>query len=149
MNLERKKDRSVYYFIKGILAAYPSINVVDAYPMQNLVLPTVSVEWDDITIVPLEQGNRIGTRDMMWSIDILANNKDQRDEIASVILDNIETGIPVYNYDEGFPPTVSPTQIGLLTVYDITASPIRIFPELVEKLYWRITINFGTKYEEI
>lgn len=151
MELERKQDLSLNYHLINILSPYPMVKVVDAYTKTDLVLPSVSVMDGEIYFTPQEMGNRFGKRMRYWAIDIFADNKTQRDDLTSIILNNLETGIAVYNYDEGFPPEVSPTQIGTLRVQDgsLVATPIRIFPALVEKMYWRATIKFITEYHQI
>ena len=71
-------------------------------------------------------------------------------EIGYKIVYDLEEGIPVYNYDEGFPPTVTPTQIGMLVPYDyIEMKIVKVLPELVSKLYWRATISFVADYTNI
>ncbi len=98
---------------------------------------------------PFELGNRKGQRIRVWNIEVFASNKAQRDELSSIIINEIEDGITVFDYDEGFPPSVSPTQLGTLHPREIVVLPIRIFPDLVEKLYWRSSIRFITNYSEI
>jgi hypothetical protein len=150
MILDIKQNLSVYYYIKDTLSGYPSIHVTDDYPDAELILPSVSVIGNDIFSKPLELGNRRGNRNRVWDIEIFGANKNQRDELASVILDIVEDYIPVYDYDQGFPPNVVP-QIGTLKIKPDTlvATPIRIFPDLVERLYWRESIKFITEYESI
>ncbi len=125
------------------MSPYPMINVNDGYPDEDLELPSVTVESQSMKFREYELGNRTGRRERFWVVDILALVKTQRDEITSIITDSIEDGIPIYDYDEGF---VSPTQIGLLRPFDVGVTTIRIFPSLVEKMYWRNTIRFYTEY---
>lgn len=150
MNLDIKQNLSVYYYIKDTLSGYPNVYITDDYPDTELILPSVSVVGNDIFSRPLELGNRHGIRNRVWNIEIFGANKNQRDELASVILDSVEEYIPVYDYDQGFPPSGVP-QIGTLKLKPDTliASPIRIFPDLVERLYWRESIKFITEYESI
>jgi hypothetical protein len=146
MFLERKQDQSVYYFIKNIFASTPAVKVVDEYPNQLLTLPTVSVENMSLTIRPFEIGNRKGRRYAMWAIDVFATSKTQRDDIAYKILETLEDNIPVYDYDQGFPPTIVP-QIGVLQPEDINYNIIKVIPALVETLYWRSLIMLTSTYE--
>jgi hypothetical protein len=150
MNLDIKQNLSVYYYIRDTLSGYPSVHITDDYPDTELVLPSVSVIGDDKFSRPLELGNRHGIKNRMWNIEILGANKNQRDELAAIIYENVEDYIPVYDYDVGFPPTVVP-QIGTLKIKPNTliSTPIRIFPDLVERLYWRESIKFMTEYESI
>lgn len=149
MHIIRKRELSVYYFMEGIFDPYSFVNVVDAYPDEDMSLPTIAVEGRNIGVIPNELGTRVGLKNRLWSIDVFAENKDQQGEFTYLILDELEDGIPVYDYDEGFPPSTSPTQIGALGIFDIEATPIYVFPQLVEKLYWRTRISFVTKYYPI
>jgi hypothetical protein len=146
MFLERKQDQSVYYFIKNIFSTIPAVSVVDEYPERLLTLPTVSVENMRLTIRPFEIGNRHGRRYGMWAIDIFGKNKAQRDDIAYKILETLEDNIPVYDYDQGFPPTPVP-QIGVLQPEDINYNIIKVIPALVDVLYWRSQILLTSTYE--
>jgi len=146
MELERKQDLSIYYWLADLMQPYPMVTVNDGYPDEDLVLPSVTIESDTILPHLKEMGSRISWRRRFWTIDILALNKAQRDELTSIILNNIENGISVYDYDEGFPPGVSPTEIGLLSPSDWDVKTIRIFPALVEKMYWRNAMRFFTEY---
>lgn len=150
MHLLRKQDLSIYYFLRDdVFAPYDFVNIVDGYPDDTLELPTVSIDSLDITPTPYELGNRVGIRDRLWAIDVYATNKAQRDEFAYIIVDALELGIPVYDYDEGFPPDISPTQLGALDVKNISSSPVVIFPQIEEKLYWRNSIIFSTIYHPL
>ena len=145
MTRESLEDTSLVYWLKDLFKDYPDVTITDAYPEMDLKLPTVAVENGDITIFPYELGNRTGRMDRLWTIIVFANNKVQRDDFASIIRKNLESGIPVYDYNQGFPPTNSPPQIDLLRPESIIIRPIRIFPDLTEKLYWRADISFLTK----
>ncbi len=147
MFLERIQDLSIFFWLQDdVFSSFPSINVVDGYPEEELVLPVVAVVNDPIALEPFELGDRKGLRIRRWSLEVYAQNKAQRDEISSIILDEIENGIPVKDFNEGFPPAVSPTEIGLLHPFGIISIPMRIFPELVERLYWKVIIQFSTEY---
>lgn len=150
MFLERLQDLSIYYWLKDdILSAYPSVTVNDGFPEENLEIPSVSVESHDIRSRQKELGNRKSRRQRMWTIEIIATNKAQRDELTSIVLEDLEYGIPVYDYNEGFPPSNSPSELGLLRPIDWEVRTVRIFPDLVEKLYWRNTLRFFTEYNAI
>ena len=117
-----------------------------------MVLPSVAVEGEELFLKDKEMGNRRGRKLRLWSLDVYGSNKEQRDEIVGILFNNLDAigVISVYDYDEGFPPSVSPTQLGVLKVdkESVTVTPIRIFPDLVEKLYWRSRIRFITEYAE-
>lgn len=144
MRLERKQQMSIYYWLKDIVDS--SVTVKDSFPMEGLTLPTVSITHLDMRGEPFELG--AAERDKrMWRIDVFADNKVQRDDLMYLIYSELECNIPVYDYDEGFPPSVSPSQLGTLIVKQRIAKPVHVFEELVEKLYWRASITFSTKYQ--
>ena len=150
MYLERKQELSIYYWLKDdVLASVSNIvNIVDGYPDSDVNLPTVAVVPEAIRHERFELGSRNRLRYRSWAIDVYAVNKAQVQEIVSIILNSIEDGIPVYNYDEGFPPGANPSKIGHLVLDELEVVPVRVFPELIEKLYWRNSIRFTTYYEE-
>lgn len=150
MYRERLEDLSVYYFLKDVVfSTAPFINIVDGFPEGDLKLPTVAVEAGRIDVVEYELGNRDGLRVRRWYIDIYANTKAQRDEFGYKLLDVLKDGIPVYNYDQGFPPSVSPTRIGTLVVISKSYDPIRVSADVVEKLYYRATISMVAQNDTI
>jgi hypothetical protein len=148
MRVERKQDLAVYYFIVNLFSGNPQIKVVDEFPVSKLTLPTVSVEAKSIDAFDFELGNRSRAKLRIWYIDVFAQNKSQRDEIAYTILDALEECIPVDNYDEGFPPTVV-TRLGCMDTQDLRLDIIRIDPELVSTLYYRAMVSFSAIYNQI
>src|SRR3990172_7098977 len=141
MYLNRKEDLSVYYFLVDLFQSIPQIKIVDGFPEDELTIPTIAVEAHDINAYKAELGNTKRLKYRTWSIDIFAVNKSQRDDISYKILDALEQCISVYDYDEGFPPTVV-TKLGCLQVDDMKLEIIRIFPELTGSLYYRAIITF-------
>jgi len=150
MYVERKQDLSVYYFIDKVFtdAGATNINIVDGFPTGELVLPTVAIDNDFLTTRYFELGNRRRLDIRTWYIDIFTENKSRRDEFAYLIKNEVQNKIPVYDYDEGFPPP-TPTQIGVLDVMEISMRPIRVLPELVSTLYWRAQVKIIAYYEAI
>jgi hypothetical protein len=148
MHLHRKQDLSIYYFLVDMFSAYDFVNIADGFPDEELVLPTISIEAQDIDSIPHELGDRKGLKDRLWIIDVFGLNKAQRDEFTYLIMEDIEDGIPVRDYDEGFPPP-TPTQIGGLDVRNLYSRVITVFPEIQEKLYWRMSISFTTIYNQL
>lgn len=146
MQLHRKQDLSIYYWLKNLLPTF--IAVEDGFPLTDLEPPTVSIESMDIKGIPFELGGREKDK-RFWQIDVFALNKAQRDDLAYEIYAELEGGIPVYDYDEGCPPDYSPTQIGLLNCYGRENNVIHVFRELVRELYWRRSIAFWTEYESM
>ncbi len=141
MYLERKEDLSIFYFLQGLFTDTPYIKIVDSFPEEDLVLPTISVDATAIDLLDFELGNRDGRRLRKWNIDIFANTKSQRDEIGYKILNELKNGIIVYNYDEGFPPSVTPSQESHMDVISRRMTIMKVFPEFTEKMYYRATIE--------
>jgi hypothetical protein len=146
---ERKEDLSVYYFLIDKFSSAPFVTVADGFPESDLKLPTVAIEAGKIDVVEFEMGNRDGIRVRRWYIDIYAKNKSQRDEFGYLLLDALKDGIPVYNYDEGFPPSVVPSRAGTLTVISKSYIPIKISADVVEKLYYRATVSFVAQNDKV
>lgn len=146
MHILTKQDLSVYYYIEDTFSSIPSLTVTDEFPVQGLTIPTVSVENSKIRPRPWELGNLKQKEDRTWNIDIFAKNKTQRDELSYQITRALYSGIPVYDYDEGFPPDITPTRLGYLHPLHIEVTPVRVMPELVEKMYYRATVMFVAEY---
>ena len=147
--MERMEDLSVYYFLKDTFSDAPFIHIEDGFPEGDLVIPTVAVEAGKIDVVLYELGNRDGLRVRRWYIDIYAKNKSQRDEIGYRLLDVLKDPIPVYNYNEGFPPSVTPSRVGALIVESKSYNPIKISADVVDKLYYRATISFVAQNDRV
>jgi len=159
MYLERKQDLSVYYCVKD---AFDSVNasfvtIVDEFPNSGsnqpveLTIPTVSIENSVYSVRPFELGNREGVDIRTWIITIFGDNKSQTDDFGYLIKNTFQQGIPVYDYDEGFPPDVSPTQIGAMDWLTLEYTPIRIFPETqgeTSKVYWRGQVKLVARYNQ-
>ncbi len=152
MNINRKIDLSVYYWLKDTLDA--SVTVVDGFPMNEfgvpageLSLPTVASDRAPITTSPLELGGGDSRDTYMYYLDVYAKTKSQRDDIVYLIMDALHHNIVVKNYDLGFPPSVYPSGIGaLVPTGDIMAQNLYVFPEGNQKLYWRSVIDFRGYY---
>lgn len=148
MYQELKEDLSVYYWLVDKFSAYPFVKIVDAYPSEDLTLPTISVEASDVSSRPGELGNRNEIKSRLYVIDIFAKTKTQKDEFAYKIFNELVDGIPVYDYDEGFPPSVSPTRLGCLVVVEKNIRNIRVYPELEDELYFRAMLQFVAEYNQ-
>lgn len=149
MLMERLEDLSVYYWLKDTFSASPFIAIEDGFPDKVLVIPTIAVEAGKIDVVEFELGNRIGLRVRRWYIDIYATNKSQRDEIGYELLDILKDGIPVFDYNDGFPPAFSPARAGTLIIQSKSYSPIKISADVVGKLYYRATITFVAQNDKV
>jgi hypothetical protein len=156
MQLSRKVDLSVYYYVKDYLETLTDlVTVVDGYPVDydgspdgELVLPTVAVERRPIKIVPYQLGGPSPTAEYSYSLDVFAKTKAQCDDIAYMLQAELDdNNIAVYDYDEGFPPDVSPTQIGaLILTGPIENRRVYVFPEITPLLYWRAVVDFMGYY---
>jgi hypothetical protein len=125
------------------------INIVDSFPDEELTVPTVSVDGGEIDTSPAELGNRIRLKYRTWYIDVFALTKTQRDDLGFKILNALEETVPVYNYNEGFPPGTSPSLLGGIVPDEIRLEPIKILPELVEKMYYRTQVTFVGHYNKL
>lgn len=143
MELQRKFDLSLYYWLENLVPAI--VNVEDGFPNEALTLPTAAIVNLNVEGTPFELGADELDK-QFWRIDVFASNKAQRDELAYMIFKELECNIPVYDYDMGFPPGVSPSQLGILVVSKRNVKPIHVFKDLVEKLYWRSSVTFFTYY---
>lgn len=147
MYIERKQDLSVYYFIQQAFedAGGTFVNIVDDFPTSELELPCISIENHTFTVEPLELGNRKGVDVRTWFINIYTENKSQRDDFAYLIKNKVQEGIPVYDYDLGFPPTVVP-QLGSMSHIELSVMPIPVNSALVSTLYFRAQVKVVAVY---
>lgn len=148
MYIERKQDISVIYFLRSLFADAPFITIVDEFPTDSLVIPTIALETDTIDYVNYEIGNRNFLQYRTWYFNVFADNKSQRDEYSYRIVNALKNPISVYDYDLGFPPTVVP-KLGSLMTDRLSTKPIQIFPEQTEKLYYRSVTELVTYYDQI
>lgn len=147
MIIDRKLDLSVYYYVSDLFADAPFVNVTDGFPEEGLVIPTIAVEIGEIDTYPAELGNKVRGKIRTWYIDVFAADKAQRDEYAYRLMSAFETNIPVYDYDEGFPPSSTPSRIGCIYTDDIKLQIIKVLPELTEKMYYRSLVVFTGEYD--
>lgn len=136
---------SVYYFLVDLYKDASFIKIVDDFPEEPLVLPTISVETDMIVPRLYELGNRNRTQTRTWYFNIFAENKAQRDEYAYRLLNALDNSIPVYDDDNGFPLT-NGTVLGALQPLSLQLKVIKIDPALVTKLYYRTIIQYSSSY---
>ena len=148
MLLEKIQDLSVYYYVQSLFSATPFVTVVDGFPVEGLEIPSIAVEASDIRAYPFEIGNRTTYRIRVWDIDVFAKNKAQRDDFAYTIMNALDECIPVYDYEQGFPPTAVP-QLGCMNTDTLKLVIVRVMPQLVEKLYYRATVSFTAIYNQI
>lgn len=138
MTIYRLEDLSMIYFVKGVFASFPMINIVTEFPKEVLTLPTISVVNGKLIEERFELGNRdSGVRTRRWFIDIFAKNTSQRDDFAYRLLDETDNGISVYDYNEGFPPSASPAVVNHLSTISKSHEPLDVIPTSNEKLYYR------------
>jgi hypothetical protein len=106
------------------------------------------VEADNIHLTPFELGNRKQLQIRIWYFNVFAQNKAQRDEYAYRLMNALQDSIAVYDYDQGFPPTVV-TKLGALIPTDIDLQMIKIYSDLTESLYYRSVIKYISEYSEV
>lgn len=144
---ERLEDLSIYYWVKSNFPDF--VNVVDGFPLSDLVLPTISVEWEDLVGENFELGNRVDLKTRTWYIDVFAKNKSQRDEFVYQLYNDLNNGISVYNYNEGFPEQgITPSKIGQLLPKTRQLRNIHVDDSSVEELYYRAVCIFTAVYEQ-
>lgn len=149
MYQERLEDLSFIYWLKDKFSSTGFVTIVDAFPEENLVLPTISVEWDTIEGYQGELGNRKTVKERVWYIDIFAVNKSQRDEFAYKIYNDLDDGVPVYNYNEGFPEQGgTPSRLGLLIPLNRKIKNVQVIADDDEELYYRAVVIVTTVYDQ-
>jgi hypothetical protein len=147
MELLRKQDLSVIYWLKDLFEDSPFISVVSEYTSGTLTPPCIAVETGSTDGEPFELGNREVLLQRQYYLDVYALNISQRNDYAYTIFNELTTdAIPVYDYDEGFPPDVSPTQIGTLKFVKARIDPITLDPELVDQMKYRSSIMYSAIY---
>ena len=149
MLVERKQDLSVYFWLRNTFSSIPFINIVDGFPENNLVIPTIALDEDIASSRIYEMGNRERIKIRYYYFEVFAANKVQRNEIGYMILNALEEKIPVYDYDEGISFDTTPSQIGVLDPEEIVLKPVKVIPELTENLYYRLTVSFVAEYQQI
>lgn len=147
MYRERKENLSIVYYLRDLFSDVSGIDVVDAFPTEPLTVPTISSEAGRIDGLRFELGNRDFQQERVWFIDIFVKNKSQRDEFSFRIINAIKDPIPVYDYDEGFPPTVSPSQIGILRVDRYTEEPFEVDSTEIDILRYRAMIKIVATFD--
>jgi hypothetical protein len=150
MTIYRLEDLSVVFFMKNLFEESSFITVVDDFPDTILQVPTISVVAGKLIEERYELGNSdSGLRTRRWFIDIFAVNKSQRDDFAYKILDSTDRGIHVYNYNEGFPPNASPSEVNHLSVISKSYQPLDVIPKANEKLFYRGQILLITQNDKV
>ena len=145
----RLEDLSVHYWIKDMFQDVAFLTVVDSFPDQITTVPTISIDAGKIKEELFEIGNRDKVRIRRWYIDIFAKNISQRDDMGYRILDQSKNGITVYDYNEGFPPDVSPTNINHMDIVGISYEPIPVFLQESESLYYRGQVTIVTQNDKV
>lgn len=147
--IERKEDLSIYYHLKRLFSGTKFIIIEDSFPEKPLEIPTVSVDAGTLDHEPFQLGDRSSLRIRKWYIDVFAKNKSQRDDISYTILGSLDDGIDVFDYDMGFPPSVSPTKIGHLALLKKSFTPVPVLVDKNEKLYYRGQVTIITQNDLI
>lgn len=146
---ERKEDLSMYYHISNQFTDASYVVIEDSFPDTVLELPTVAVDAGTLDHELFEMGNRTPLRIRKWYIDVFAKTKSQRDDFCYRILNSLDDGINVYDYDEGFPSDVSPTKIGHLGLIKKSFLPIPVMVEENQKKYYRGQVIIITENDQV
>ena len=149
MLVYRLEDLSVFYFIKNMFSDAGHIEIVDSFPEQILTVPTISIDAGRLREELFELGDRGKVRIRTWYLDIFAKNKSQRDDFGYRILDQTKNGISIYDYNQGFPPGVSPSKIGHMDVFSISYEPIPVILDETENLYFRGQVILDTQNDTV
>lgn len=79
----------------------PCVFLLDAYMRpEKMALPEIVVEIPDIYLEPFEIGNRSGGQQQLL-IHIFGRSRGERDDLASFLARQIQTGFSVYAYTSG------------------------------------------------
>jgi len=132
------EDLAIYYWLVNSFSTVPGIKIVDGFPEEPLIPPTISVDWDETEVRNFQLGDRAGSRLRTWYIDVFAKNKSTRDEFAYKIHNELKDGIIVYDIVSGVP---TATKIGHLNILQRRIKVVRIDPELVSTMYYRASIS--------
>lgn len=143
MDTTRKIELSLYVHLDILLPAL--VSVVTSYDEKEASLPCVAIDIPRYYDKPLELGNRNGLRKQLIIIDVLADSKQQRDDIGDVVYNALIGSIPIYDFAvNAYPPL--PPFLGYLRILDRVSEPIIVFRDLVEKFYWRRKITLNAEY---
>lgn len=140
----RLEQLSIYYWLQSLVPDF--VTIKDEYPFDELSLPTISITSGDTRARPFQLGSsELDYQD--WEIYIFAQNSGQRDDYLSIIYNEAENNICVYNYNLGFPPNVSPPETGSLMVVNRVKKPLRVYEDLVKKKYWWGVVSLRTYFD--
>ena len=149
MSIYRLEDLSMSFFIKDMFQDTPSIKIVDSFPDEILTVPTISIDAGRLKEESYELGNRDRLRVRVWYIDIFAVNKSQRDDFGYRILDRTKNGINIYDYNQGFPPSVTPDRVEHCEVLSISYEPIPVMLDEVQPKYFRGQVILVTQNDTV
>lgn len=167
---------SIFYFLKENLdtsgwgsGGYYQNNVVtlmDSYPNDDeinhivvtptgmaeseIVLPIVALEYADQNELPFELGNKSGTM-RSFIVSVLGREEGETDDLAQQIFEWFRNyRISINNYNEGFPPEVTPTVIGNIDAENIKMVPVRVIgsPDVADRYRQEITFNVMAYFTE-
>jgi len=142
---EHLENMSLVYWLRQKFGGTFDDNIMEGFPETDLVVPSIAVEWDYAEGYELELGNKKMEKQRHWYIDVFAVTRAQRDDFAFKIFNDLDEGIVIYNYNQGFPPTVVPS-IGTMIPLTKRVQNTRVLPELTDKLYYRATVSFVAIY---
>ena len=150
----RNEDLSMYFFLKDMLDGKIT-KIVDGYPYNeiesgSLTVPCASIEHRQTSDEGVgELGASWFRRD--WIIDVFATSDTQRDEVADIIFQALDSAISIkdfsggYNKDTG--KKISGADLDVLEYVnpeDRMMRPTYGFNLYARIKYWKITITFET-----
>lgn len=149
LSIYRLEDLSMNYWVRGIFQPFGNVTIVDEFPETVTTLPTVAVEEGRLSEEEFELGNRDGVRNRRWYINFFTLNKSQRKDFGYILMGEAKNGINVYDYNEGFPPSASPSLINHLSVISRTYDPIPVIRSVNSTLYYRGQLILITKNDKV
>lgn len=145
---------SLYYFLKTKLDAsdYGStgyfndelVTLMDSYPSAaeyeriktpdnalsgetEIVLPIVALSYGSQIEFPFQLGDGPGTTRRVI-VSVFGREETETEDLTQQIFEWFrDNNVSLNNYNEGFPPTVTPTQVGTIEITDVSVTPVQIY----------------------
>lgn len=123
MRTLRMIDRSIYHYINTQLGAtWTALDIKDGFPnkLDNLDLPTVSIDYITFYSEPLELGTESTDDYGEWHFNVFARDNGERDDISYDIHELLNVGCGIYNFSGGSPGD----RIGNIVFRRVTSRPV-------------------------
>lgn len=148
MNIYRKMDIALYYFLKELADNLGIVTLREGFLEVNFdtdELPILVFDIETVNLSGLELGSRKWKIERSYVLSVFAKTKKQRDDIVYEFFTKSESPVEVYNYDEGFPPDPI-TKIGALKPLSVSLVG-RSYGTKEKKLYnAQIRVNYIFEY---